>query len=196
MPHFLLVASTTINSKSQTRVECGFSWSYREKFSLTPVHFFLAGTGRRRPRSDNRWLRDMAPCFVAGIIRGASVSNQRAFAWLRSAEPWGWGPASAGSDCRSRGCPQSPAAHTSRRVAGYNSRTWPLRRSPSARTKASRRLGRHAGVRSIAAAAAITMEDRKTRKFFSIDWRLPTGDSQAIGKIAKNWLRFARSTQL
>jgi hypothetical protein len=47
MPHFLLVASTTIKSKSQTRVEGGFSWSCREKFSLTPVHFSWQKLGRQ-----------------------------------------------------------------------------------------------------------------------------------------------------
>src|SRR5262249_6937175 len=76
MPHFLLVASTTIKSKSQTRVEGGFSCSYREKFSLTPVHFSRQERGRRRPRSNNRWLCDMGRCFVAGVTTGPpSVIN-------------------------------------------------------------------------------------------------------------------------
>src|SRR5262249_30644952 len=76
MPYFLLVASTTIKSKSQTRVQGGFSWSCREKFSLTPVHFSLQKLGRQRPRSNNRWLCDMAPCFVAGETTGPpSVIN-------------------------------------------------------------------------------------------------------------------------
>jgi hypothetical protein len=45
MPHFLLVASTTIKSKRQTRVKDGFSCPYGEKFSLTPVHFSPVETG-------------------------------------------------------------------------------------------------------------------------------------------------------
>src|SRR5262249_33968140 len=105
------------------------------------------------------------PLLFRGSDHGASVSNQRAFAGRPAAGLTALGPASAGSECRSRGCPQSPPARTSRRLAGCNSRTWP----PSAdlrqcRTKASRRLGRHAW--SIAAAAAITMEDRKTPTSF------------------------------
>src|SRR5262245_19876034 len=119
------------------------------------------------------------PLLCRGSDHGASVSNQHAFAGRPAAGLTALGPASAGSECRSRGCPQSPPARTSRRLAGCNSRTWPLRRSPSVRTKASRRLG--PGVRSIAAAAAITMEDRKTRKFFSIDWAV------ANLRFASNW---------
>jgi hypothetical protein len=76
MPHFLLVASTTIKSKSQTRVDGGFSWSYREKFSLTSVHFSWQELGADGRDRNNRRLRDMAPCFVTGVTtRPPSVIN-------------------------------------------------------------------------------------------------------------------------
>jgi hypothetical protein len=71
----------------------------------------------------------------------ASLSSQRAFAGRPAAGPSALGPASADSECRSRGCPQSPPARTARRLGSCNSRTWHSRRSPSVRTKASRRLG-------------------------------------------------------
>ena len=100
----------------------------------------------------------MAPLLCRGSDHGASVSNQRAFAGGPAAGLTALGPASAGSECRSRGCPQSPPARTSRRLAGCNSRTWPLRRSPSVHTKASRRL--RDGPRDMAAATAVATSSR------------------------------------
>src|SRR5262249_39710430 len=81
------------------------------------------------------------------FVRGgatALINNRRAFGG--SPRPPGGGPASAGSGSRSRGCPQSPPPRTPRKLGSYNSRACSLRRYPSVRTKAPRRLGWHAGL--------------------------------------------------
>src|SRR5262249_28499578 len=102
------------------------------KSSSTPPHLLPA----RTPAADDFG----GGAFVHGGAT-ASVSNWRAFAGLRSPGPPRGAPASAGSECRSRGCPQSPPARTSRKLGWCNSHARPLRRYPSVRTKASGRLG-------------------------------------------------------
>src|SRR5262249_52539381 len=112
MPHFLLVASTTIKSKSQTSAGGLFSEPSQENLHQRRRHFSC-----KEPAADDFGV----PAFVRGGAT-ASVSNWRAFGGLRSPGPPGGGPASAGSECRSRGCPQSPPARTSRKLGWCNSR--------------------------------------------------------------------------
>src|SRR5262249_21093699 len=86
------------------------------KSSSTPPHSFPA----RNPAADDFGV----PAFVRG---GATtfVNKRGAFAGLRSPGPGGGAPASAGSDCRSRGSPQSPPARPSQRSAPCISRACP-----------------------------------------------------------------------
>src|SRR5215813_939884 len=112
-PHFLLVASTTIKSKREEP-------RGKRIFRTVPEQIFINApvVVPWKELSSRRFLRRrFRP-------RGATacVSNQRAFVWLRSAGPQGGGPPSAGSNCRSRGCRQSPPARTSESFARCNSR--------------------------------------------------------------------------
>src|SRR5262249_20823888 len=106
MPHFLLVASTAIKSKRQTGAGGRFSGPAAEN-----LHQRRLICACKEPAGDDFG----ASAFVRGGAT-ASVSNWRAFAGLRCPGPRGAAPASTGSDCRSRGCPQSPPARTSRKL--------------------------------------------------------------------------------
>ena len=164
MPHFLLVASPEIKSKRQGDARTQISGHPGGKIRINAgavrtCEGKLVAAGWRTSREADglavgvcaqtataRPARCPACSLVSWPGAKASLSSRRAFAGRPAAGPSASGPASAGSECRSRGCPQSPPARTARRLGGRNSRTWPLRRSPSGHTKASRRLGLHAGL--------------------------------------------------